>query len=69
MLRSYILNLLISLLGIVVVGYAVYSTFEERAPIYFLGIQAVLALYLIYALSSNLLKTYREWRYQPSRLR
>jgi len=69
MLRSYLLNLVISLLGIIAVGYAVLSAIEEKAPVYLLGVHALLALYLIYALSSNFLKTYREWRYQPSRLR
>ncbi len=69
MLRSHLINLFLTVIAISALAYAVLSAVEEKAGLYLLAIQALLGLYLIYAFFTTLIKSYREWRYQPSRLR
>lgn len=68
MLRTHLINLLIVALALGLLGYA-FQQALKGGWYYLLAFQGLLGLYLVLALSSTLMRTYREWRYQPSRLR
>ncbi|GBE54816.1 MAG TPA: hypothetical protein ENH28_03085 [Euryarchaeota archaeon] len=68
MLRSHLINIFLIVLAALALIYGAIYT-HEKLYSYLVAIQIILGLYLIYAFFTSAIKSYKEWRYQPSRLR
>lgn len=71
-IKDLIPNLLLSIIGLAVVGMAIKLTLAIKigTPFFFLiGIQGIIGLYLLYALLSSFRSIWIEYRWKPSKLR